>query len=111
MSKVFRLTAEQIRPVATGYGACFASDHITVEGRTVGVMYREVPEDDADSGWRFLSGFESQEFLDDPENLELYDVNTIANYDAAIIPYLDAPPGATLVRAKDGSFVEEDSDS
>src|SRR5262245_46095069 len=104
--KKFRLSAEQIKPVATGYGACFASDHITVEGHKVGFMYREVSEDEGDSGWRFLSGVESQAFLDNPENLGLYDVNTIANYDASIVPYLDAPAGSVFVRGADGRFVE-----
>jgi hypothetical protein len=110
MSKAFRLSADEIRPVATGYGACFASDHITVDGRKVGFMYREVPEDDGDSGWRFLSGTESQDYLENPENLAIYDVNTIANYDDAIVPYLDAPAGAAFVRANDGSFVEHEAE-
>ena len=43
MSKKFLLTANEIRPIATGYGSCFASDHITVEGHKVGFMYREEP--------------------------------------------------------------------
>ena len=43
-----------------------------------------------DSGWRFFSGTESQEEIDNPENVEIYDVNTIANYDISIIPYLHA---------------------
>ena len=72
MSKQFRLTADEIRPIATGYGSCFASDHITVEGRKVGFMYREEADNEIDSGWRFLSGHESQEYLDDPDHLSIY---------------------------------------
>jgi hypothetical protein len=34
----------------------------------------------------FLSGLESQEYLDEPGNSALYNVNTIANYDPTIIP-------------------------
>ena len=113
-NKTFRLQPEQIKPLAEDYGACIASDAITVEGQKVGFMYREDPDNDVDSGWRFLSGTESDEFLDDPENLGLYDVNTIANYDGDIIPLLDAPSGAAYERDPEtGEFVEvvlEDED-
>jgi hypothetical protein len=49
----------EIRPIATGYGSCAASDHITANGRCVGFMYREEPER-TESGRVFLSGQESQ---------------------------------------------------
>ena len=62
-----------------------------MDGKSVGFMYRDPSRNDIDSGWTFLSGDETQEYLDDPGNLGLYDVNTIANYDPTIIPYLDAP--------------------
>jgi hypothetical protein len=105
--KRFRLRADQIRPIATGRGACIASDMITVEGRTVGFMYREAPTHDTDSGWRFMAGEESQDYVDDPDNLAMYDVNTIANYDPDVIPLLDAPIGSAYERADGtGRFVE-----
>jgi hypothetical protein len=98
--KTFRLSAEQIRILAPNRGSCFASDLITVSGERVGFMYREAPEDDLDSGWRFLAGSESQEYIDDPGNLAVYDVNTIANYDPDIIPHLDAPAGSAFERRR-----------
>lgn len=107
MPKKFRLRAEQIRPLATGHGGCFASDLITVEGARVGFMYREDPDFQADSGRRFMSGLESDEYVDDPDNLEIYDVNTIANYDPDIIPFLDSPVGSAFERESgSGKFVE-----
>ena len=48
--KAFRLRADQIKDLARGYGACFASDHITVDGLKVGYMYREDTDDAQDSG-------------------------------------------------------------
>ncbi len=96
--KTFKLSADEIRRLAYGYGACFATDHITVEGKPVGYMYREHADRPEDSGWRFFSGEEPQEYVDDPENTSIYDVNTIANYDPAIIPYLDSPPGSAFGR-------------
>lgn len=70
-------------------------------------MYREEPDFDVDSGWRFLAGVESQEYLDDPKNMAIYDVNTIANYDPEIIPFLHAPIGSAFERdAGSGDFVK-----
>jgi hypothetical protein len=79
-------------------GACFATDKITVEGMKVGYMYREESEEEMDSGWRFFSGTEDQEYVDDSNNTMIYNVNTIANYDRAIIPYLILPHGTELER-------------
>jgi hypothetical protein len=108
-NKKFRRTADQIRPIATGYGACFATDMITVEGRKVAFMYREHPDRDVDSGWRFLSGLESDEYMNDPDNVAVYDVNTIANYDPDIVPFLEAPVGSAFERENGvGRFVEVD---
>jgi hypothetical protein len=55
-TKKFKLTADQIKPLVTGRGACLATDKITVEGRRVGYMYRERPDNKLDSGWRFFAG-------------------------------------------------------
>lgn len=107
MDKNFRLNADQIRPIATGHGSCLASDHISIEGRKVGFMYREAPDNEWDSGWRFLSGFETQEYLDDPDHLSLFDVNTIANYDVNIAKHLTASVGAAFAKAESGEFIEE----
>lgn len=105
-TKQFRLAANEIRSVAQGHGSCFASDRITVDGSRVGYMYREVPDDEQDSGWRFFSGRESQAYTDDPKNFEVYDVNTLANYDPDIIPFLSAPIGSAFERGDHGVFVQ-----
>lgn len=98
MAKVFKLKAEQIRPLATGLGGCIASDMITVRGKPVGFMYREKPDSEMDSGWRFTSGLEDQDYMDEADNHGVYDVNTIANYDPSIIPLLDSPVGSVFER-------------
>jgi hypothetical protein len=107
MAKHFKLEPSQIRPLVQGLGSCFASDHITVEGRPVGYMYRETPDNRIDSGWRFFSGAESQDFADNPDNFAIYDVNTIANYDPGIIPFLDEAPGSAWGRDHTGRFAKE----
>jgi hypothetical protein len=107
--KKYLLDAAQIEPLATGMGACYASDRITVEGRKVGFMYREEPDTEIDSGWRFTAGDESQEYMDDPDNVNVYDVNTIANYDPAIVPHLMSPTGSAFERdERTGRFQKVD---
>lgn len=103
--KIFKLKKEQIRPLATGRGACFATDRILVDGARVGYAYREEPDHDVDSGWRFMEGTESQEYLDDPDKMGVYDVNTVANCDPDVIPLLDSPAGSAFERdPKTGCF-------
>lgn len=94
----FKLRAEQIKQLIEPMGGCLATDHITVDGLSVGYMYRESPHLALDSGWRFFSGTESDEYVNNPDNTTVYDVNTIANYDPAIIPFLDAPVGSAFGR-------------
>lgn len=105
--KKYFLKAEQIRPIAKGLGACLASDLIMVKGRQVGFMYREEPDSNSDSGWRFFAGTESDQYVNDPNNTGIYDVNTIANYDRSIIPFLYAPIGSAFERDEEtGEFIQ-----
>jgi hypothetical protein len=109
-AKKFRLGADEIRPLRTGLGGCYATDRITVDGLPVGYLYREEPDHAADSGWRFFAGDESDEYANDPTNLAIYDVNTICNYDPDVIALLDAPAGAAFERHEvGGPFVAIDN--
>jgi hypothetical protein len=103
--KKFRITADKIKNLIKPIGACYASDKITVDGLPVKYMYRDQPQFDVDSGWRFFSGTETQEYIDNPENLMIYEVNTIVNYDQSIIPYLDMPIGSELERSINEKFI------
>jgi hypothetical protein len=94
----FKIRANEMVELIPEMGACLAPDTIAVEGLKVKFMYRETPMSNVDSGWQFFSGTETQEYIDNPENLAIYAVNTIANYDRAIIPYLNLPVGTELER-------------
>lgn len=89
--KKFALPKESFKELVPQFGACLATDRITVEGRKVGYMYREKPAFSQDTGWRFFAGDEDQKYIDDLQNSSVYAVNTIANYDPDIIPYLFTP--------------------
>jgi hypothetical protein len=100
--KEFKLKPDQIRHVAHGYGSCLATDRITVDGSVVGYCYREEPESELDSGWRFFAGDEDEGYLANAANLEVYDVNTIANYDPDVAPLLDSNVGCAYERSQTG---------
>lgn len=99
MAKKFKISKDQIHELVVGYGYCFASDKITVDGNQVGFMYRETPDNPDDSGWRFLSGTEDDDYMNEIGNHALYSVNTIANYDQSIIPLLDSEIGSVFEKA------------
>ncbi|MEL6555500.1 MAG: DUF2185 domain-containing protein [Cyanobacteria bacterium J06621_11] len=98
LQKNFAIPKEAIRDIARGYGACFVTDKIMVEGRKVGYVYRETPDNEVDSGWRFMAGDESTEYMDNHLNMGVYDVNTLANYDPEVIAYLESPAGSAFAR-------------
>lgn len=97
-NKEFCIKKENITKLVGPMGYCIASDYITTQQEPIGYMYREEPEDIYDSGWRFLSGKETEDYVNNAENFGLYEVNTIANYDRSIIPYLNYPIGSELCR-------------
>ena len=110
-SKPFRLSAPEMRellPDWEGPEGCLATDQIVVEGRPVGYCYREEPDGTyPDSGWRFFSGEEDDEYVNDPGHTGIYRLNTICNYDPDILPLLTAPYGTAYARGEDGNFYAE----
>lgn len=96
--KKFKIDGKDIKTIVKGQGGCIASDKITVGGEPVRYMVRSKPTRREDSGWMFMAGTESQAYMDDAANFEVYDVNTIANYDREIVPLLNAPPGSSFER-------------
>jgi len=96
--KKFKLRPEEIVTLIPSMGGGMISDQIAVEGLPVGYMCRQAPNHAADSGWTFMSGRESQAYADDPKNWTMCDLNTIANFDRAVVPYLGLPIGTRLDR-------------
>ena len=99
-TKSYKLKAEEILELEPNRGACFATDRITVNGKKIGYMYKEKPTRDMDSGWRFFAGDETDEYVNNLNNISIYDINTIVNYDGAIMPFLDAPIGSEFERVE-----------
>lgn len=110
--KEFVIDPEEVRAIATGFGACVVTDRVTVEGLPVRFMYREEPGFEGDSGWRFCSGMDEDEaYMTDPDNLEVLDVNVVANLDESIVRYLIAPVGSAFEKPPGAeNFVATDFD-
>lgn len=100
MAQSYIIDEQHIQDLVKPMGYCIASNRITVDGAKVGFMYREAPEDEDDSGWRFIAGDETEDYMDNPLNLMMFDVNYIANIDRAIIPYLTAKKGNEFERVE-----------
>ncbi len=104
MDKFFKVAKSDIKNIAVGLGSCIATDLITVNGHRIGYMYREESSFDVDSGWRFMAGSETQDYMDVASNSAIYDINTLANYDSDIVSLLDSPVGSAYERDEDGTF-------
>ena len=96
--KKFAISKDDIKTLISDKRGAFATDQIMVERKKIGYMYREKPDRPEDSGWRFFSGDEDQAYVDDPSHTAIYTLNTIANYDPDIIPYLDCPAPCAFER-------------
>jgi hypothetical protein len=105
MKKQFKIRSDQIAPLIPPSGWCLATDRIMVDGCPIMYMHRESPIAGGDSGWRFFAGDEDDAYMANNENHGVYDLNTVVNYDPAVIPYLDAPPGSRFDKAADNSYV------
>ena len=81
-------------------GVCVATNKVMVDGMKVGFMYREEPGDDIDSGWRFFSGTEDEEYVDDPDNSGIYDVESVILHDNAVKQYIKSPIGSEFERVE-----------
>ena len=105
----FKLKPEEIKHLTDIKGGCLASNKITVDGEKVGYAYREEPDKNFpnDSGWRFLAGTENNAYSENPNNFNAFELNTICNYDEAVLPILKSEIGSSFIR--NGDVLVEDA--
>jgi hypothetical protein len=84
----------------TDMGECLATNHIVEDKLLVGFMYREVPEDEFDSGWRFLSGTEDDDYMNDADNYRMVTIEFLLSLDPSVRNFLNRPIGTELERVK-----------
>jgi len=79
------------------FGYVLATKMLVDNKRKVRFMYREEGKN-GDSGWRFFCGDEDQTYTDNPDNIAIYDLQTILDIDKSISPYLNSVTGAAYER-------------
>jgi len=85
---------------------CLASKMISVEGKPVSLMYRVEPLNATDSGWKFFSGLEDDEYITNLRNIDIVDLDAIAEKNSGIISLLSAPVNTAFERNEEtGEFL------
>lgn len=84
-------------------GTLMVSKMIMEEGKKPLFMYREKRVNPEDSGWRIFSGFESQEYTDDPENTGIYLPALVIAKDPSIQELLKKGVGSVFERENEQS--------
>jgi hypothetical protein len=77
---------EEVKNYAFVSKRALETDHI-------GYCYRDIPENNIDSGWRFLYGDEDEEYLDNPANTETVYPEQMLSINPALDVILSSPTG------------------
>lgn len=80
------------------------SKRVREEGFKIGYGMRSEPTNERDSGWFFSVGNENEEYVNNPENLELWLVNSALIYDPDLSSHIDASYGTAIVRVASDKF-------
>ncbi|HEZ0641366.1 TPA: DUF2185 domain-containing protein [Neisseria meningitidis] len=83
---------------------CIATNTVAKQNRPVGFLYREATVFENDSGWRFFSGDETDEYTDDPDNFSIVSLADIAKTNPETAVLLSQPEGSAWELAEDGTF-------
>ncbi|MDO5073029.1 MAG: DUF2185 domain-containing protein [Neisseria animaloris] len=90
--------------LSTALGRCIASKTITENGEPVGFMYRESAVFDNDSGWRFFSGNETDEYTQDPDNFTVCNLSDITRHHPVTGDFIGQTEGTAWEADGKGSF-------
>lgn len=82
-------------------GGLMVSKMVVDENIKPRFMYREKKTRAEDSGWRIFTGFESEEYNDDPDNTGIYNPSTILKIDPSIADILLKGIGSVYERIGD----------
>ena len=80
------------------------SKQVSQQHEMIGFLYREAAAFEHDSGWRFFSGEESDEYAADPANFTVCSVSEIVQANPAVAPLLEQPAGGAWEADGEGGF-------
>lgn len=82
-----------------------------LDRREFNFMLRDHPREEHDSGWSILTGFEDDEFANNPDNFQLLSIGVILNMDDSILKFIHEDPLCAYERDNKGEFYKiEDYD-
>lgn len=74
---------------------CLVTESI-LNGDKVGLLQRLEQNNERDSGWCFSGDFDTQEYLDNTENIKIVSLGAILNLDDSFIHLLEMPIGSSF---------------
>ncbi len=100
---------DPIPPITDQYmKRCFVTNNILYDGQPVGYLYREEPDNNDDSGWRFTTGNETDEYMDNSDNLSFVSLGAVLREDDSCLLLLEREAGVAFVKDDKGNFIELD---
>ena len=79
------------------YGGCIVSKNILDNKGKLKWCFREEPVNELDNGWRFLSDIDTDEFLEEVENMNVCSWETIFYIEPAVMKISNLPIGTELI--------------
>lgn len=70
------------------------SRQVSDDGEFVGFLYRETPAFEHDSGWRFFSGAEDDEYADNPDHFITAPLRDVLHTHPEVAPLMSQTSGA-----------------
>ncbi len=92
------------------YDRCFVTNKVLYDNAPINYIYRENPmkKDEernyVDTGWRILSGDESDEYIDNPENISFVALGAVLSKDDSFVDLLNSEIGTSFERNKNRVF-------
>jgi len=85
---------------------CFVTNNILYESEKIGYLYREEPDQEDDSGWRFTTGSETDEYMEDSNNISYVSLGAVLREDDSVVKLLDRNSGVAFAIDENGVFTE-----
>ena len=85
-------------------GSCIVTKSILNGETKFRWLFREEPLNNIDTGWMAFGDSDNDEYVNDPKNLTVVDLNTLINIEPTILNVYEMPIGTDLI------FIEEDGD-
>ena len=85
-------------------GSCIVTKSILNGETKFRWLFREEPLNNVDTGWMAFGDSDNDDYVNDPKNLTVVDLNTLINIEPTILNVYEMPIGTDLI------FIEEDGD-